>query len=66
MKEQFKANSQPVLFGWESIKGAPSPSEFGFLDALAGVQAHVAYERDIPLRINPLSLPASDRGVYPR
>jgi hypothetical protein len=63
-KEQFKANSQPVLLGWQSIKGAPSPSEFAFLDALAAVVAHNNYVNFLPTRINPLSLPDSDRGVY--
>lgn len=61
-----KPNSPDALFhGWERLQGAPSPKEFGFVDAIyAEQQGQRDWNLGAAYHALYLSMPAVDTGVY--
>jgi hypothetical protein len=49
---------------WAEIKGAPSPTTFGFKDAFAAIAAQGEYEETNPYQQRYLELPQADKGIY--
>jgi hypothetical protein len=49
---------------WAEIKGAPSPTTFGFKDAFAAIAEQSEYEETNPYHERYLALPQADKGSY--
>jgi hypothetical protein len=49
---------------WAEIKGAPSPTTYGFKDAFAAIAEQGEYEETNPYHERYLALPQADKGTY--
>ncbi len=49
---------------WAEIKGAPSPTKYGFKDAFAAIAEQGEYEETNPYHERYLALPQADKGSY--
>ena len=64
LREKTKDKPEKFYLEWEKIKGAPSPKEFGFPDAIDANMMNGRWENYVPQAADYLTLPKAKTGTY--
>jgi hypothetical protein len=65
IRAEKKGNATHLFFAWQRIKGAPSPADFGFTDAVhADEQGRRNWVHSVPQQLAYLAHPAAKTGSF--